>query len=206
MYAATQFSGDDLPDSIFLKPFDSSAIFPAGYTGQEIFRNGSIYGPIDFGPFVQSVELLTDWEGFGPKWAFKENADVIFATDCLFEEVFDQESNSFLLGSATPAQDMFLDSYRITAYSDFAGEASATVTRTRLCIWDGFDSEGNVNSDEYLVFADGPLGGDAGGPDAFGWLPAVAEARSTTKQGNQNTPVGTYNATWFGQPAIIEVE
>jgi hypothetical protein len=203
MYAAEQivngpFSVNDLPESVFLRPFDSSAIFPTGYTGQEIFRNGSIYGPIDFGLFTQSVELLTDWEGLGPKWAFKENADVIFAEDCLFEEVFDQESNSFLLGSATPALDMFLDSYRITAYSSF-GQASEIVTRFRLCIW-------GAEGDAELVFSDGPLGGDAGGNDKFGWLVGVAEARSTTKQGNQSTPEGTYDGIWFDEEITIEVE
>jgi len=168
------FSEEDLPDSLFLQPFDLSAV-DQSYAGEEIFRNGTVYGPSEH-ISNQTVEFGLDSLG-NPSWLMVTDGTVIFEIPCLFDEAsFDlsyPEDNS--------PKDLFKDTYIVKAY-DAQGALIITDTYVResLCVWVGGEPESS------LVFIDEPSEGFV-----YGWVAEIIEFDGF-KEGTQNTPVGEY--------------
>jgi hypothetical protein len=115
------YGEDDLPDSIFMFPFDLSDQID-DYIGQEIQRNGRIYGPVDFGPYTQRIGWREDFLALGPAWTADTIDAAIESLPCLSESV---DGNGYW-------SDMFADTYAFTA-----GENSGVLTRQSGCVWSG---------------------------------------------------------------------
>jgi hypothetical protein len=180
------FSEGDLPDSIFMLPYDLSAVVD-DYAGQEVQRQGTTYETPPFFPstYTQSVEYIADFEGLGPQWLFKTSANSIAVIDyrqCLFNP--EQEGEY--------AQDLFKDTYTVTHNT-----GSGQVTRTSLCVWEGTDNNG---CPMILQYNGTPLDLPATS-DSYKWIIAVGvfdpifgceNVEGGAKQDPQNSPVGDY--------------
>jgi hypothetical protein len=127
------YTEQDLPDEIYLPPFDLSAV-DQSYVGEVIQRNGTIYGPAQH-PTNQRIEFVED--SFGrPIWAWYTGDFVIFDEDCLVSEI------PGFQGAQRETMDLFADTYTVERRTEtLTGppDATFTITRESLCRWCGFD-------------------------------------------------------------------
>jgi len=145
-----------------------------------------------------------DWSVFG--WFLRRNTECSYLMGCLIGDYVlggggcDPETNPEQNGCLEPCpnpvtvEDQFAAEY---VFTGIGGEPDVTVSRVSLCVWSGVDSCGNT---WYLTYGvSGPIeSGLEYGWNAKPWSQFdcnFTEPFSSSKTGDQNTPVGSYDGT-----------
>jgi hypothetical protein len=178
MYPANQlgigYTEDDLPDTI-----DVDGIILGVPTRIIASRNGSFYGPIN-----QSIFNGTAFSTY------------VFVGTNDFDEIvwFENTTNGVGVGLGEPClilgnfsepsaiDDTFADTYEV----NFLTDKTVTVTRESLCFWFGQQTIDGFVYEASLAYNDATYSWEAG------FSTQDVGSSLNTKDGDQNTPVGSY--------------
>jgi hypothetical protein len=179
MYPADQlgsgYTEDDLPNEVYVFVSDTNTP-PTIYLDEILTRSGSEYTNGTGARLFVQVGLI---------WRIEIDDIPFSGRGCLIDSTWPFAVGGSELG-VDSIQDTFLDTYEI----NFLTDKTVTVTRESLCSWFGSQMIGGFLYEASLAYNDETFQWEAG------FSTVDIGSGNNAKDGNQNTPVGTYSGEY----------